>query len=163
MATVHIDPTFDDAARRERIFKGDVIIYTRVPEIEAFAEFTRNLITEVFAPHEPTAVHESRTPEELADILVSFKPKFIHHPESIKHVERIITALGASAEMTYADVPKLRTAFPQGGLSTGIAYAFQVHRDTWYSAPKQQINWWMPVWPVEPTTSWSSTRAASAT
>ena len=33
MATVHIDPTFDDAARRERIFKGDVIIYTRVPEI----------------------------------------------------------------------------------------------------------------------------------
>jgi len=149
MATVHIDPTFDDAERRERIFKGDVIIYTRVPEIEAFAEFTRNLITEVFAPHEPTAVHESRTPEELADILVSFKPKFIHHPESIKHVERIITALGASAKMTYADVPKLRTAFPQGGLSTGIAYAFQVHRDTWYSAPKQQINWWMPVWPVE--------------
>jgi len=31
---------------------------------------------------------------------------------------------------------------------TRNAYAFQVHRDTWYSAPKQQINWWMPVWPV---------------
>jgi len=71
MSTVHIDPTFDDATRRQRIFQGDVIIYTRVPEIEAFAEFTRNLITEVFAPHEPTTVHESRTPEELADILVS--------------------------------------------------------------------------------------------
>jgi len=149
MSTVHIDPTFDDATRRQRLFQGDVIIYTRVPEIVAFAEFTRNLITEVFAPHEPTAVHEHRTPEELADILVTFKPKFIHHPESIAHVRRITSALGADSEMTYADVPKLRTAFPQGGLSTGIAYAFQVHRDTWYSAPKQQINWWMPVWPVE--------------
>jgi hypothetical protein len=150
MATVHIDPIFDDATRRQRLFQGDVIIYTRVPEILAYVEFTRALITETFAPHEPTAVHESRSPEELADILVAFKPKFIHHPESIQHVKHITTALGADPEMTYADVPKLRTAFPQGGLSTGIAYAFQVHRDTWYSAPKHQINWWMPVWPVEP-------------
>ena len=45
-------------------------------------------------------------------------------------------------------MPKLRTAFPQGGLSTGIAYALQAHRDTWYAAPKAQLNWWMPVWPV---------------
>ena len=130
MANVHIDPVFDDATRRQRLFQGDVIIYTRVPEILAYVEFTRELITEVFAPHEPTSVHESRTPEELADILVGFKPKFIHHPESIQHVKHITTALGADPEMTYADVPKLRTAFPQGGLSTGIAYAFQVHRDT---------------------------------
>src|SRR6478735_7182436 len=148
MSTVHIDPTFDDETRRQRLFQGDVIIYTRVPEILAYVEFTRNLITEVFAPAEPTAVHESRTPEELADILVSFKPKFIHHPESVAHVTRITTALGANPEMTHAAVPKLRTAFPQGGLSTGIAYAFQAHRDTWYAAPKAQINWWMPVWPV---------------
>lgn len=33
------------------------------------------MITEVFAPHEPTTVHESRTPDELAEILIDFKPK----------------------------------------------------------------------------------------
>jgi len=148
MVNVHIDPSFDDEERRRRLFGGDVIVYTHVPEIAAFAEFTRSMITEVFAPHEPTAVHESRTSEELAEILIDFKPKFIHHPESIEHVRRITSALGASPESIYADVPKLRTAFPQGGLSTGIAYAFQAHRDTWYSAPLQQINWWLPVWPV---------------
>lgn len=89
-----------------------------------------------------------RSPEELADLLIEFKPRFIHHPESIAHVRRITSALGAAPEATYADVPKLRTAFPAGGLATGIAYAFQPHRDTWYAAPPQQINWWMPVWPV---------------
>src|ERR1700750_2962294 len=109
MATVHIDPTFDDEIRRQRLFQGDVIIYTRVPEILAYVEFTRSLITEAFAPHEPTSVHESRSPDELADVLVSVKPKFIHHPESVAHVTRITTALGANPEMTYADVPKLRT------------------------------------------------------
>lgn len=148
MVNIHVDPSFDDEERRWRLFAGDVIVYTGVPEVAAFAAFTRDLIGEVFAPHEPRLVHESRSPDELAEILIDFKPAFIHHPESIAHVRRITSVLGASDDSTYADVPKLRTAFPQGGLSTGIAKAFQAHRDTWYAAPLQQINWWMPLWPV---------------
>jgi hypothetical protein len=148
VANVHIDPSFDDDERRRRIFAGDVIVYTHVDEVAAFAEFTRGLVTEALTPDEPTRVHEARTPAELADLLIDFKPRFIHHPESISHVRRITSALGSSPEDIYADVPKLRTAFPTGGLSTGIAYAFQPHRDTWYAAPAQQINWWLPVWPA---------------
>jgi len=149
MVNVHIDPTFGDEERRQRIYAGDVVTYSAVPEIAEFARFTRDLVTSALAPHEPRAVHTQRSPEELADLLIKFKPAFIHHPESIAHVRRITTALGAAAELTYGDVPKLRTAFPVGGLSTGIAYAFQAHRDTWYGAPPQQINWWMPIWPAD--------------
>jgi hypothetical protein len=147
MANVHIDPLFDEDERRARLFAGDVIVYTQVPAVQAFAEFTRGLVTDALGEN-ATTVHMRRSAEELADALIDFKPKFIHHPESIAHVRRIVTALGAGADEVYADVPKLRTAFPVGGLSTGIAYAFQAHRDTWYAAPRQQINWWMPVWPV---------------
>lgn len=147
MANVHVDPAFDDAERRRRIYSGDVIVYTHVPEIAAFAEFTRGLITEALG-EDPVTVHERRSREELADILITFKPAFIHHPESIEHVRKITEALGCSPDELHADVPKLRTAFPSGGLSTGIAYAFQAHRDTWYAAPPQQVNWWMPVFPV---------------
>jgi hypothetical protein len=148
MTCIHIDPTFDDDERRRRIFAGDVIVYTHVAEVAAFAEFTRDLITEAMAPAEPTGVHTARTAAELADLLIDFKPRFIHHPESIAHVRRITGALGTAPADIYADVPKLRTAFPVGGLNTGIAYAFQPHRDTWYAAPPQQLNWWLPVWPV---------------
>lgn len=148
MVNVHIDPSFDDDERRMRLFAGDVIVYTGLAEVADFAAFTRDLIIDAFAPVEPREIHESRSPDELAEILIDFKPKFIHHPESIAHVRRITNASGASAEDTYADVPKLRTAFPQGGLDTGIAKAFQAHRDPWYAAPLQQVNWWMPVWPV---------------
>ncbi len=35
-----------------------------------------------------------------------------------------------------------------GHLTTGVAFAFPWHRDVWYSAPAQQINWWLPVFPV---------------
>lgn len=148
MANVHIDPAFDDEERRRRLFAGDVIVYTNVPEIAAFAEFTRAQVTEALGSEAPVRVHEERTNDELAELLIDFKPKFIHHPESMAHVRRITTALGAIPEKNYADYPKLRTAFPKGGLTTGIAYAFQAHRDTWYSAPLAQVNWWMPVWPV---------------
>ena len=35
-----------------------------------------------------------------------------------------------------------------GHLTTGVAFAFPWHRDVWYSAPAQQINWWLPIFPV---------------
>jgi hypothetical protein len=47
-------------------------------------------------------------------------------------------------------VPKPRTAYPSDHLTTGIAFAFPWHRDTWYAAPIQQINWWFPVFDLKP-------------
>ena len=44
MVNVHIDPVFDDDERRRRLFGGDVLVYTHVPEIAAFAEYTRETI-----------------------------------------------------------------------------------------------------------------------
>ena len=148
MVNLHIDPAFDDAERRRRLFGGDVLVYTHVPEVAAFAAYTREMITELFAPHDPLSIQTVYSPEELADLLIEFKPRWIHDPRSMDHVRAIARALGCEPAKIHADVPKLRTAFPQGGLSTGIAYAFQAHRDTWYAAPKAQLNWWMPVWPV---------------
>ena len=37
MVNLHIDPAFDDAERRRRLFGGDVLVYTHVPEVAAFA------------------------------------------------------------------------------------------------------------------------------
>jgi ectoine hydroxylase-related dioxygenase (phytanoyl-CoA dioxygenase family) len=44
----------------------------------------------------------------------------------------------------------MRTSTSDAYLTTGIAYAFHPHRDTWYSAPFSQLNWWMPIYPVQP-------------
>jgi hypothetical protein len=30
----------------------------------------------------------------------------------------------------------------------GFAYAWHPHRDTWYSAPLAQVNYWMPVYEI---------------
>jgi len=65
-------------------------------------------------------------------------------------IQKMLTERGCDLDKTYFDVPRLRTAFPEDYLSSGIAYAFHPHRDTWYSAPFSQINWWMPVYDIRP-------------
>jgi hypothetical protein len=46
-------------------------------------------------------------------------------------------------------VPRLRTMAHGEYLKAGLAYQFHAHRDTWFSAPHQQLNWWLPVYEVE--------------
>ena len=57
--------------------------------------------------------------------------------------------LGCDPEKTYFDVPRMRTATSENFLTSGIAYAFHPHRDTWYSAPMSQINWWLPIYELK--------------
>ncbi len=148
MVNLHIDPAFDDAERRRRLFGGDVLVYTHVPEVAAFAAYTREMITELFAPHDPLTIRHGVLPRATRRHADRVQAALDPRPAVDGARARVARALGCEPEKIHADVPKLRTAFPQGGLSTGIAYAFQAHRDTWYAAPKAQLNWWMPVWPV---------------
>ncbi len=86
--------------------------------------------------------------EEFAALLSDLKPRFIHHPRCKELLPQILVERGCDPERTYFDVPRLRTSTSDGYLTTGIAFAFHPHRDTWYSAPMCQTNWWMPVYPV---------------
>src|SRR3989449_9015500 len=88
--------------------------------------------------------------EEYAALLAELKPRFIHHPRSKECIREILRELGCELTKTYFDVPRLRTATSDDFLTSGIAYAFHPHRDTWYSAPMCQINWWMPIYPIVP-------------
>ena len=115
------------------------------PSALKLCQLARDLIQEAFAPLDPLNLHETLPAEKCAQILAVLKPKFIHHPKAKEHVVGMLRESGCDLERTYFDVPRMRTAFPGDYLKSGIAYAFHPHRDTWYSAPFCQINWWMPV------------------
>jgi len=79
-------------------------------------------------------------------ILSRLKPQFIHDPRTRFLLRDLLLGYGCNASNTYQDVPRLRAAYPASYLTTGIAYAHHPHRDTWYSAPPCQLNWWMPLY-----------------
>ena len=112
-------------------------------------EYIREELTELFRPHDPEHVHEHIEPTEMADDPRRLEAA-LHPLGPVQEAgpARSSRRRASSAEHTHYDVPKPRTSFPVGHLTTGIAFAFPWHRDVWYSAPAQQINWWLPVFPV---------------
>jgi hypothetical protein len=148
MSSIVIDPDVSSEELRLQLYAGNLVILTRLQALREFVDYTREELNELFRPYDPEHVHEHIDPPEMAKILGAWKPRFIHAERSTKLVRAIVAEAGFASAETHYDLPKPRTSFPVGHLTTGVAFAFPWHRDTWYSAPAQQINWWLPIFPV---------------
>ncbi len=147
---MYFDPTFGERVRRERLYDGDLIVDTPSPASRELCEFARSQITQSFGDLDPETAQFEMPVERYAALLSELKPRFIHHPETLRLVRDVLRSLGYPEDTTYFDVPRLRSSTSDGYLTTGIAYAFHAHRDTWYSAPMCQVNLWMPVYAARP-------------
>jgi len=148
MTAIHYESKLDDDARRQRLYAGDLFVYALVPGSLALVEFARGLIGEAFGGHDPETAQYSFPVEQYAALLADLKPRFIHHPRSKECIQALLRELGCDPEVTHFDVPRMRTSTSDDYLTSGIAYAFHPHRDTWYSAPMCQLNWWIPIYEV---------------
>ena len=143
---IYFDSKMSDDGRRSEIYQGALVALSPGQGTLKLCELANELIRESFGVDDPLAVHETMPPQKMAEILAVLKPKFIHHPKAKQYIQEILAETGCDLDKTYFDVPRMRTAFPGDYLKSGIAYAFHPHRDTWYSAPFCQVNWWMPVY-----------------
>jgi len=162
MPSILTDPDIPADDLRTRLYSGDLIILTRLRSLHELVSYVRDELTALFAPHDPEHAHEFIEPAEMAKILGEWKPRWIHAERSRELVRAVIAEAGFAPEYTHYDVPKPRTSFPAGHLTTGIAFAFPWHRDVWYSAPAQQVNWWLPVFPVRESNAMSFDLASFA-
>jgi len=149
MDTIYFDRRVSDEVRRQELFDGQVFVYSQTPGALKLIEFARGMIKEAFGSLDPLTAQHDIPVEQYAAILADLKPKFIHHPNSKKFIPELLSDLGCDLSKTYFDVPRMRTATSDEYLTTGIAYAFHPHRDTWYSAPLCQVNFWIPIFEIE--------------
>jgi len=150
MTSIIVDPGVSDDDRRKALYSGDIFVHTASPAIQDFVAFTRGMVQAAFGGLDPETAQCDMDVKTYAGVLAELKPAFIHHPDSKRHLRAIVVEHGCDPEQTYFDVPRLRTSTSDDYLTTGIAYAFHPHRDTWYSAPMMQVNWWLPVYDVAP-------------
>jgi hypothetical protein len=150
MTSVLTNADLSDDERRRLLYQGQLLVYAATPASAKLVAFARELVAEAFAPLDPSTAQHHMAVEDYVALLAELKPAFIHHPRCKELLPAIIGDLGGDPESIYFDVPRLRTSTSDGYLTSGIAYAFHPHRDCWYSAPINQINWWIPVYPVVP-------------
>lgn len=147
VTVVYFDSTMTDEERRSRLFGGDIFVFSPTPGTRALADFARGMAEEAFAPHFPPDAQHHMTGPEYVDVLAKLKPTFINHPRCKELLRDIFVDLGIELEQTHFDVPRLRT-MTSDYLNAGLTYQFHAHRDTWFSAPFCQLNWWLPVYEV---------------
>jgi Phytanoyl-CoA dioxygenase (PhyH) len=148
MHAIYVDSPLDDDSRRERLFDGDLFLYSPRPSTSALCEHGKQMALEAFGGLDPETAQYEMAVEDFAALLADLKPKFIHHPDSKRLIQAMLADLGCDIEKLYFDVPRMRTSTSDEYLTSGIAYAFHPHRDTWYSAPMFQLNWWLPIYPI---------------
>ena len=150
MTTVYFDRKIADDTRRAKLnHKGDLFAYSANKHSIALIDVARQLLSDAFGGKDPRRAQYEYPVETFAKILSEVKPKFIHHPDCKKILPALLESHGCDPEFTYFDVPRMRSSTAHDYLTTGIAYAFHSHRDTWYAAPMCQINWWLPIYEVD--------------
>jgi hypothetical protein len=149
MPGIYVDRACTDEERRRSLYGGDLHVLSPSEGSADLCALARQLSEDAFAPHHPRSAQEHLPVEEYVDVLADLKPRFIHHPDAKDLIGRMLSAAGCDLNKTYFDVPRLRTMAYGDYLRAGLALQFHPHRDTWFSAPSQQLNWWMPVYEVE--------------
>ena len=149
MATIYIDSSMPEDERRRLLYAGDFFVLSPSRGSQDLCDLARELSEEAFSPHHPATAQDHMPPEQYAGILLEAKPTFIHHPKAKSAITDLLTEAGCDLDKTYFDVPRLRTMAHGEYMRAGLALQFHPHRDTWFSAPYAQLNWWLPVYEIE--------------
>jgi Phytanoyl-CoA dioxygenase (PhyH) len=149
MTAIYFDSPNPDELRRQRLYQGELYVFSPRPSTIALRNHAREMIEEAFDGIDPEFAQYSLPVEEYVAIGAPLKPAFIHHPKTKQLIQKVLEDLRCDMLKTYLDVPRLRLTTSDGYLTAGVGYAFQPHRDTWYSAPMCQLNWWLPIYDFE--------------
>jgi len=153
MHTVYFDSAVSDSVRRQRLYEGQIFVFSPRPSTLALCQLARDMLEAAFAPLDPKTAQYSLSVEEYVAIVAPLKPQFIHHPSTKQLIRDVLVDLACDLDQTYLDVPRFRMVTSDGYLTSGVGYAHHPHRDTWYSAPMCQLNWWLPLYEIESESS----------
>jgi hypothetical protein len=151
--TAYYDSAITDEERRTHLYGGQIFVFSPRPSTLALVEHARTMIEGAFGGIDPLQAQYEMSVERYVEICAPLKPAFIHNDTTKELIRNVLTDLGCDLERTYQDVPRLRMVTSHGYLTSGVGYAHHPHRDTWYSAPLSQLNWWLPIYDIESESS----------
>jgi hypothetical protein len=122
--------------------------------MRALIAFTRRFVETELAPASPVDSHEGRDDDERAETYAAVRRKYANSPEVKQLWQDVFAEAGLDPEQTARDRLVLRFNPPvapeqehAGRRGIGTVH---LHRDTWGTNLYAQINWWAPVWPLDP-------------
>jgi hypothetical protein len=153
MNAIYVDADLADDARREEIYQGQLFLFSPRPSTLALVDHARSLFDEAFDGLDPERAQFELPVEKFVEIVAPLKPRLIHHPRTKDLLHDILEDVGCDMDKTYFDVPRLRVVTSDKYLTSGVGYQLHPHRDTWFSQPMAQLNWWLPCYDISAESS----------
>lgn len=132
----------------ERAFRGELVTFRRLDALDALLDRAREIAFTAFAD----PVHdEGRLDSELwRERATAARRDFMRSQAVSDLLCDLFSELGFDPETTYRDRAILRFQPGRAACRTRRLRDLPPHRDSWGSNIMTQLNWWAPVFPVEP-------------
>ena len=150
MVGIIVNHRSDDYQRRSMLFRGEFLVDSSSPSTLALAEHAQQMIRDAFVGQDPESAQDEMEVGAFIERIAPLKSAFTNHLRTKELIRCVLAEYGCDLARTYFDVPRMRVVPHSGYLSAGVSYAYKAHRDTWYSSPHAQVNYWMPIFAVTP-------------
>ncbi|WP_416899872.1 MAG: hypothetical protein ACMVY4_09245 [Minwuia sp.] len=131
----------------EGAFEGRIVIL-RHPAWQRLAERAARIVTQ-HLPGEPMTAHQRMGRGVYLEAVARIRDDVKADRHIRAHFREGLTAAGLDPTGTFRDRLILRAQPPSGVHAARETAHLPAHRDNWGSGIAQQLNWWMPVFPVE--------------
>jgi hypothetical protein len=141
------------AELRDKLYLGAIVRFRDLAPMQGLIAFTRGFVEEELAPAAPVESHEGRSEDELAETYATVRKRFANAAEAKQHWRDVFVDAGLDPEQTARDrlVLRFQPPAPQERQHRRYGVAtVHLHRDTWGTNLYAQINWWAPVYPLDP-------------
>ncbi len=133
-----------DSDIRQSIYAGDIYILPPTDIRLRLCAVIHRMLVQVLSDDVQT-VHTRQDDRKTLENLSTVKGELETNTDYRLATKSILNELGMTVKDYALDVPRLRANIPMGHKNEEAEIAYATHRDTWYSNPKSQINFWMPI------------------
>lgn len=135
---------------RQRVYDGAVLVLRDCPPARQLVDYFTAELEAAFAPHDPPVAQFSMADDAWDERARELRARYKRDPRARALMTGLLGHLGLGPERTAADVLNLRCQPHADRPREDPRHTLGAHRDTWASNVYQQINWWLPVYPVTP-------------
>lgn len=135
---------------RARIYAGDLLIVRGMEAAARLVEYFDAELRAAFACDAPVEAQFSMAPEAWQGLAGRLRAAYKRDPRAAALMRDLLTDFGLDAARTAADALNLRAQPHDDSPGPDARHTLSAHRDTWASNVYQQINWWLPIYPVTP-------------
>lgn len=135
---------------RTRVYAGDLLIVRGVDAAARLVEFFDTELRTAFACDAPPEAQSSMVPADWQGLAARLRAGYKRDPRAAELMRAMLVDFGLGPARTASDALNLRIQPHDDSPGRDERHTLGAHRDTWASNVYQQINWWLPVYPVTP-------------